>query len=199
MRLDLSLSHLRVVYSVSYLQQFLDFMAMSFAGGNQTQGNLEAVGAQVKCHWRQNGISSRNPNARDDLSDIFTGHEVALQPLNMACIRLSGQQVRSRSDDCRNMRKLHTIIQFVMFNLSEVGGGKLGKEEYTSKMADEDDEDDEDYEDDEDEEDQDDADDVDEDDEDEDEEDKDDRNDDRDFPDFPAPRPHPDRGNRYPK
>ena len=63
------------------------------------------------------------------------------------------------------MRKLHPIIQFVRFNLSEVGGGKLGKEEYTSKMADEDDEDDED------EEDEDDADDVDEDDEDEDEED----------------------------
>lgn len=39
-RLDLSLSHLRVVYSVSYLQQFLDFMAMSFAGGNQTQRKL---------------------------------------------------------------------------------------------------------------------------------------------------------------
>lgn len=96
---------------------------------------------------------------------LYTGHEVALQPLNMACIRLSGQQVRSRSDDCRNMRKLHPIFQFVMFNLSEVGGGKLGKEEYTSKMADEDDEDDED------EEDEDDADDVDEDDEDEDEED----------------------------
>ena len=40
-------------------------------GAIKRKGNLEAVGAQVKCHWRQNGISSRNPNARDDLSAIF--------------------------------------------------------------------------------------------------------------------------------